>query len=99
MMLGDKVNAVEAEKMGMIYKVFPDETFEEEVLKIAETLAMMPTRGLSLIKTALNKCFGHSLEEQLETEDSLQQEAANTNDFKEGVRAFLEKRRPQFSGN
>ncbi|MEP6615004.1 MAG: enoyl-CoA hydratase-related protein [Ginsengibacter sp.] len=99
MMLGDKVTASEAEKMGMIYKIFPDETFEEESFKIASTLASMPTRGLSLIKSALNKCFSQSLEEQLATEDELQQKAALTNDFKEGVQAFLEKRAPQFAGN
>ena len=99
MMLGDKVSALEAEQMGMIYKVFPDEIFEAETLKIASTLAAMPTRGLALIKSALNKSFSQNLEEQLATEDKLQQQAADTNDFKEGVQAFLEKRRPQFSGN
>jgi len=99
MMLGEKVTALEAEQMGMAYKVFPDDTFEQEALKIAETLATMPTRGLALIKTALNKSFTQTLEEQLSTEDDLQQQAASTNDFKEGVRAFIEKRRPEFSGN
>jgi 2-(1,2-epoxy-1,2-dihydrophenyl)acetyl-CoA isomerase len=98
MMLGDKVSAAEAEQMGMIYKVFPDDIFEAETLKIASTLAVMPTRGLALIKSALNKSFSQNLEEQLVTEDKLQQQAAGTNDFKEGVQAFLEKRRPQFSG-
>jgi 2-(1,2-epoxy-1,2-dihydrophenyl)acetyl-CoA isomerase len=98
MMLGDKVSATEAEQMGMIYKVFPDDIFEAETLKIASTLAVMPTRGLALIKSALNKSFSQNLEEQLVTEDKLQQQAAATNDFKEGVQAFLEKRRPQFSG-
>ena len=98
MMLGEKVTALEAEQMGMVYKVFPDDTFEQEALKISGTLATMPTRGLALIKTALNKSFTQNLEEQLGTEDDLQQQAASTNDFKEGVRAFIEKRRPEFSG-
>ena len=51
MMLGDKVPAEEAERMGMIYKVFPDETFAEESMKIANTLAQMPTKGLALYQT------------------------------------------------
>ncbi len=99
MLLGDKVNASEAERMGMIYKVFQDENFEEESLKIAATLALMPTRGLALTKQALNKSLSQTLEEQLGTEDNLQQKAAITNDFKEGVQAFLEKRQALFAGN
>jgi 2-(1,2-epoxy-1,2-dihydrophenyl)acetyl-CoA isomerase len=99
MLLGEKVTATEAAQIGMIYKVFPDETFEEDSMKIAATLALMPTRGLALIKSALNKCFSQTLEQQLATEDTLQQQAAHTNDFKEGVRAFLEKRQTKFAGN
>jgi 2-(1,2-epoxy-1,2-dihydrophenyl)acetyl-CoA isomerase len=99
MLLGDKVSASEAERMGMIYKVYQDENFEEESLKIAAILALMPTRGLALTKQALNKSLSQTLEEQLGTEDILQQKAANTNDFKEGVQAFLEKRQARFVGN
>ena len=99
MMLGEKVSASEAERIGMIYKVFQDEKFEEESLKIAATLALMPTRALSLTKQALNKSFSQTLEQQLGTEDVLQQKAAVTNDFKEGLEAFLEKRQAKFSGN
>ncbi len=98
MMLGDKVNAAEAEKMGMIYKVYPDETFEEESLKLATTLASMPTKALAYIKQALNNSFTNNLEHQLKVEDELQQKAANTYDFKEGVQAFLEKRKAVFKG-
>ena len=99
MMLGDKVPATEAERLGMIYKVLPDENFAEESLKIASTLAQMPTKGLALIKEALQLSFTNSFENQLRDEDILQNRAAHTNDYKEGVAAFLAKRPPVFKGN
>jgi 2-(1,2-epoxy-1,2-dihydrophenyl)acetyl-CoA isomerase len=98
MMLGDKVPAVEAEKMGMIYKYFPDELFEEESIKIASTVSMMPTKGLAYTKHALNVSMGNSLNSQLLIEDEWQQKAAITYDYNEGVQAFLEKRVPLFKG-
>ncbi|MBV9964002.1 MAG: enoyl-CoA hydratase/isomerase family protein [Parafilimonas sp.] len=98
MMLGDKIFADEAARLGMIYKVFHDDTFEEESKKIATTLSQMPTRGIWLTKQALNKSFKNSLKKQLALEDELQQQAAATNDFKEGVQSFLEKRLPNFKG-
>lgn len=99
MMLGDKVSANDALVMGMIYKVFSDETFAGETKKIAAILAQMPTKALAYIKHALNNSTGNNLEEQLLLEDICQQKAAATNDFKEGVRAFLEKRLPEFKGD
>ncbi|MCK9401885.1 MAG: enoyl-CoA hydratase-related protein [Chitinophagaceae bacterium] len=99
MMLGDKVAANDALAMGMIYKVFSDETFTVETKKIAATLSQMPTRALAYIKHALNNSTGNTLEEQLLLEDTYQQKAADTNDFKEGVQAFLEKRLPKFKGD
>lgn len=99
MMLGDKVSADDALVMGMIYKVFSDETFTGETKKIAAILAQMPTKALAYIKHALNNSTGNNLEEQLLLEDTCQQKAAATNDFKEGVRAFLEKRLPEFKGD
>ena len=99
MMLGDRISAEEAERMGMIYRNFPDDTFGEEVDVIAKTLAALPTRGLAYTKQALNLSISQNFQEQLNTEDLLQQKAAETNDFKEGVDAFINKRKPEFRGD
>ncbi len=98
MMLGDKVDAQKAEQWGMIYRSVPDEQFLTETRQIAQTLAGMPTSGLAFTKRALQWAFTHTMYEQLQNEDKLQQRAAQTDDFKEGVAAFLEKRKPVFSG-
>ncbi len=98
MMTGDKVPAADAEKMGMIYKVFTDETFEEESIKIVQTLAQMPTKGLAYTKHILNQSFVSTWEEQLTIEDTYQQKAADTADYAEGINSFLEKRMPVFKG-
>ncbi|UTW67412.1 2-(1,2-epoxy-1,2-dihydrophenyl)acetyl-CoA isomerase [bacterium SCSIO 12643] len=98
MMLGDKVMADDAEKMGMIYKAVEDAELENESFGIAKKLAKMPTLGLALTKQALNSSFVNNLEEQLDLEDTLQTVAGNSYDYQEGVNAFLEKRKPEFKG-
>ena len=98
MMLGDKVSAMEAEKMGMIYKVTSLEAFKNEVTTIADTMAKMPTKALGLTKRLLNESMNATLEQQLALEGKLQIEASESEDFAEGVQAFVEKRTPNFKG-
>ncbi len=98
MMLGDKVTAEEAERIGMIYKTFADELFTDESWKLALTLAQMPTKGIALTKALLNESYSNNLSAQLQLEGKLQVEASHSYDYKEGVQAFLEKRKPVFKG-
>lgn len=99
MMTGEKVGAQDAAQMGMIYKSFPAEQFQEAVQKFAEQLAQMPTKGLGLTKRLLNASWQNDLSQQLKLEGAVQVEAAETHDYQEGVRAFLEKRPAQFKGH
>jgi 2-(1,2-epoxy-1,2-dihydrophenyl)acetyl-CoA isomerase len=97
-MLGDKISAKEAEDMGMIYKAVPAEEFEAFVKKIAVKMANMPTKALGLIKKAFNASLTNDLKEQLALESDLQITASETEDYEEGVTAFLEKRKPNYKG-
>jgi 2-(1,2-epoxy-1,2-dihydrophenyl)acetyl-CoA isomerase len=98
MMLGDKVGAQEAFNLGMIYKFYPVALFEEEVKKMAETLAAMPTHALALTKKLLNRSMINNLQEQLALESDYQIDASSSADYLEGVAAFVEKRKPEFKG-
>src|SRR5690606_3973149 len=89
MMLGEKVSAEEAERLGMIYKVFPSETFSQEVTNLASILSNMPTKALGMTKRLLNEAMTNSLEDQLDLEGKLQIEAAQSEDYAEGVDAFV----------
>ncbi len=98
MITGDKVSATQALQMGMIYKVFSDETFIADTMALANTIADMPTKGIGYTKRLLNETYFNTLDQQLSREGDVQIEAANTADYKEGVTAFLEKRKPEFKG-
>ncbi|MBI3518495.1 MAG: enoyl-CoA hydratase/isomerase family protein [Bacteroidetes bacterium] len=98
MMTGDKVTAAEALQMGMIYKVFPDETFMQDAMAFASTLANMPTKAMGLTKRLLNESLFNTHDKQLSREGIIQVDAAATHDYMEGVNAFLEKRKPEFKG-
>lgn len=97
-MLGDKIDAATAEKIGMIYKCYPADEFEEAVQKLALCLAKMPTKGLALTKQAINASYQNTFTEQLAVEKKLQVAASETEDYAEGVAAFVEKRKPIFKG-
>lgn len=98
MMTGDKLSAAEAASMGMIWKTVPDQELLAQAMGLAKQLATMPTTALGLIKQQLNASFTNTIEEQLQLEDRLQQQAAATADYREGVQAFLEKRTARFTG-
>jgi 2-(1,2-epoxy-1,2-dihydrophenyl)acetyl-CoA isomerase len=97
-MLGDKIGAAEAERMGMIYKVYDNDEFAGASRALTAVLAELPTRALAFTKHALNYSAANNLEAQLLLENELQQKAALTADYNEGVRAFLEKRPARFKG-
>ncbi|MBS1949941.1 MAG: Enoyl-CoA hydratase [Cytophagales bacterium] len=96
--MGTKVNAAEAAKLGLINKVAEEGKLDEAVKHYTDYFASAPTKSIGFIKKMLNKSATSSLEEMLEYEAYLQQTAGDTHDHKEGVQAFLEKRKPVFIG-
>lgn len=98
-LLGDRLSAQDAESIGMIYKCVDSEMFENEISVLTNTLADMPAQALALTKKLLHKSWDHTLEEQLQMEAELQIEASDSKDYKEGVAAFIEKRKPNFNAN
>ena len=98
MMTGEAISAEKAESLGMIYAVYEDSEFETSAMKLADTIGSMPTKGLGYTKKLLSLTFNNSLEDQLILEAETQALSANSEDHKEGIKAFLEKRTPQFTG-
>jgi len=98
MMLGGRVSAQQAKEWGMIHDVVLPGALMETVTEMGRHLATQPTRGLGLIKRAVNASLSNDLETQLGLEAALQREAGRTSDYQEGVRAFQEKRAPTFVG-
>lgn len=98
MVLAPKVSAKEAEAQGMIWMAVPDADLMNEASSLAQKLAVMPTKAIALTKEALNRSMTNSLSQQLDAENELQTIAGRSLDYNEGVKAFLEKRRPMYKG-
>tara|TARA_B100001029_G_C15061819_1_gene459200 strand:- start:486 stop:1256 length:771 start_codon:yes stop_codon:yes gene_type:complete len=98
MMTGDKITSEKAEALGMIYAVYNDLEFEEKSEKFALSLASMPTKALGYTKQLLSQTFNNSLDEQLDLEAKMQVKSASSEDHQIGIKAFLEKRLPEFKG-
>jgi 2-(1,2-epoxy-1,2-dihydrophenyl)acetyl-CoA isomerase len=95
---GRRLSAAEALEWGLVSEVVPDDSLAERAAEWATELAAMPTRGIALSKRLFDNAPTAMLEEQLELEAQLQAAATRTEDFREGVDAFLQKREPQFKG-
>lgn len=98
MFLGEKVTATKALEWGMIHDVVPGTVLMDTAVALARQLATMPTRAFALTKKALNASWTNGLSAQVALEEDMQRQAGRTADFVEGVRAFLEKRKPTFTG-
>ncbi len=94
----EEVTPEYAEKTGMIHSVVDHSYLESEALKMAKKFTSMPTQALAFTKKALNQSFENTLDDQLELEAELQEKAGLTEDFNEGINAFVEKREPRFTG-
>lgn len=97
-MLGDLIRAEEAAQMGMIYKCFPDNEFKEKAFAIATKLSQMPLQALKDTKKLMNASLNNNLIQQLHLEAKTQTKLSETDDYKEGINAFIEKRKPKYQG-
>jgi 2-(1,2-epoxy-1,2-dihydrophenyl)acetyl-CoA isomerase len=97
-LLADRISAEQAEQWGLIWKALDDDKLMSEASALARTLAAGPTKGYALLKKAMYASMGNSLDAQLDLERDLQREAGFSEDYREGVSAFLQKRKPQFKG-
>jgi 2-(1,2-epoxy-1,2-dihydrophenyl)acetyl-CoA isomerase len=97
-MLAEKMTAEQARDWGLVYMVTEPDNLLETATGTARQLATQPTHGLGLIKRGFNRSLGVDLDEQLDFEEEIQREAGRTDDYREGVNAFLEKRKPTFTG-
>jgi len=97
-LLGDKLSAEKAESWGLIWQCVDDEKLMDETITLAEHLATQPTKGLATIKKLLNDSFSNPLHQQLELEKEAMRMLGQTDDYREGVSAFMGKRQPKFTG-
>ena len=98
LVLGERLSASDAQSLGLVARVFPDESFRQDAEQIALRLCQLPTRAVAVGKSLILRSFEHSLETQLERETQGVMDTVHSRDFREGVGSFVEKRRPSFTG-
>lgn len=97
-LLGERITARQAEQWGLIWRCVADDAFDETLEGLCRHFAAAPTKGLAYTKRALHASLGHTLDEQLALEVQMMRELGRSEDYAEGVAAFLDKREPRFKG-